>query len=36
MKIMKVQKKLLKEFADAGPQHAEPSLFTKIKDAIFG
>jgi molecular chaperone DnaJ len=30
------QKKLLKEFADAGPQDAEPSLFTKIKDAIFG
>jgi molecular chaperone DnaJ len=30
------QKKLLREFADAGPQDAEPSLFTKIKDAIFG
>lgn len=30
------QKKLLREFADAGSQDAEPSLFTKIKDAIFG
>lgn len=30
------QKKLLREFADAGPQHAEPSFFAKIKDAIFG
>lgn len=35
-KLNSKQKKLLKEFADAGPQHAEPSLFTKIKDAIFG
>ena len=30
------QKKLLREFAEAGSQDAEPSLFTKIKDAIFG
>ncbi len=30
------QKKLLREFAEAGPQHAEPSLFSRIKDAIFG
>lgn len=30
------QKKLLREFADAGPQDAEPSFFAKIKDAIFG
>lgn len=30
------QKKLLREFAEAGPQDAEPSFFSKIKDAIFG
>lgn len=30
------QKKLLREFSDAGPQDAEPSFFSKIKDAIFG
>ena len=35
-KLNSKQKKLLKEFAEAGPQDAEPSLFTKIKDAIFG
>ena len=35
-KLNSKQKKLLREFSDAGPQHAEPSLFTKIKDAIFG
>lgn len=35
-KLNSKQKKLLREFADAGPQDAEPSFFTKIKDAIFG
>lgn len=35
-KLNSKQKKLLREFADAGPQHAEPSFFAKIKDAIFG
>jgi hypothetical protein len=35
-KLNSKQKKLLKEFADAGSQDAEPSLFTRIKDAIFG
>ncbi len=30
------QKKLLREFSEAGPQDAEPSLFSRIKDAIFG
>lgn len=35
-KLNSKQKKLLQEFAEAGPQHAEPSLFTRIKDAIFG
>lgn len=35
-KLNSKQKKLLREFAGAGPQDAEPSLFTRIKDAIFG
>ena len=35
-KLNSKQKKLLKEFAEAGSQDAEPSLFSKIKDAIFG
>lgn len=35
-KLNSKQKKLLREFAEAGPQDAEPSLFTRIKDAIFG
>ena len=35
-KLNSKQKKLLREFAEAGPQDAEPSLFSKIKDAIFG
>ncbi len=30
------QKKLLKEFAEAGSQQAEPSLLNKLRDAIFG
>ncbi|MBI3926537.1 MAG: molecular chaperone DnaJ [Armatimonadetes bacterium] len=32
------QKKLLKEFAEAGPQEADakPGLFSKLRDAIFG
>jgi molecular chaperone DnaJ len=35
-KLNSKQKKLLREFAEAGSQDAEPSLFTRIKDAIFG
>ncbi len=35
-KLNSKQKKLLRDFAEAGPQHAEPSLFSRIKDAIFG
>lgn len=35
-KLNSKQKKLLKEFADAGSQDAEPSFFNKLKDAIFG
>lgn len=35
-KMNSKQKKLLREFAEAGPQHAEPGFFAKIKDAIFG
>lgn len=35
-KLNSKQKKLLKEFAEAGSQDAEPSLFSRIKDAIFG
>lgn len=35
-KLNSNQKKLLKEFADSGSQEAEPSLFSRIKDAIFG
>lgn len=35
-KLNSKQKKLLREFAAAGSQDAEPSLFTRIKDAIFG
>lgn len=35
-KLNSKQKKLLKEFAEAGSQEAEPSFFSRIKDAIFG
>lgn len=36
-KLNSKQKKLLKEFAEAGSQEAEPhSLFNKIKDALWG
>ena len=35
-KLNSKQKKLLKEFAAAGSQDAEASLFSRIKDAIFG
>ena len=36
-KLNSKQKKLLKEFSEAGPQDAEPqSFFEKIRDAIFG
>ena len=36
-KLNSKQKKLLKEFAEAGSQEAEPhSLFDKIKDALWG
>ncbi|MCA9795380.1 MAG: molecular chaperone DnaJ, partial [Candidatus Eremiobacteraeota bacterium] len=35
-KLNSKQKKLLKEFAEAGSQEAEPSFFNRLKDAIFG